>query len=31
MKKIKDGKGTAELTTVAGGKLWAMVKTARSS
>jgi uncharacterized surface protein with fasciclin (FAS1) repeats len=26
MKKIKDGKGTAELTTVAGGKLWAMVK-----
>ena len=23
MKKIKDGKGTAELTTVAGGKLWA--------
>jgi uncharacterized surface protein with fasciclin (FAS1) repeats len=26
MKKIKDGKGTTELTTVAGGKLWAMVK-----
>jgi len=26
MKKIQDGKGTAELTTVAGGKLWAMVK-----
>ena len=26
MKKIKDGNGTAELTTVAGGKLWAMVK-----
>jgi uncharacterized surface protein with fasciclin (FAS1) repeats len=26
MKKIKDGKGTAELTTVAGGKLWASVK-----
>jgi uncharacterized surface protein with fasciclin (FAS1) repeats len=26
MKKIKDGKGTAELTTVAGDKLWAMVK-----
>jgi uncharacterized surface protein with fasciclin (FAS1) repeats len=26
MKKIRDGKGTAELTTVAGGKLWAMVK-----
>jgi uncharacterized surface protein with fasciclin (FAS1) repeats len=26
MKKIKDGKGTAELTTVAGGKLWATVK-----
>jgi uncharacterized surface protein with fasciclin (FAS1) repeats len=26
MKKIADGKGTAELTTVAGGKLWAMVK-----
>jgi len=29
MKKIKDGKGTAELTTVAGGKLWAMVKDGR--
>ena len=26
MKKIKDGNGTAELTTVAGGKLWAMIK-----
>jgi uncharacterized surface protein with fasciclin (FAS1) repeats len=26
MKKIKDGKGTAELTTVAGGKLWASIK-----
>ena len=26
MKKIKEGKGTAEFTTVAGGKLWAMVK-----
>jgi uncharacterized surface protein with fasciclin (FAS1) repeats len=26
MTKIKDGNGTAELTTVAGGKLWAMVK-----
>ena len=26
MKKIADGNGTAELTTVAGGKLWAMVK-----
>ena len=26
MKKITDGKGTAELTTVAGGKLWASVK-----
>jgi uncharacterized surface protein with fasciclin (FAS1) repeats len=26
MKMIKDGKGTAELTTVAGGKLWAMSK-----
>jgi uncharacterized surface protein with fasciclin (FAS1) repeats len=26
MKKIKDGNGTAELTTVAGGKLWASVK-----
>ena len=24
MKKIKAGKGTAELTTVSGGKLWAM-------
>jgi uncharacterized surface protein with fasciclin (FAS1) repeats len=24
--KIKEGKGTAELTTVAGGKLWAMMK-----
>ena len=23
---IKQGKGTAELTTVAGGKLWAMEK-----
>ena len=29
MKKIKDGNGTAELTTVAGGKLWAMVKDGR--
>src|SRR6187399_2155958 len=29
MKKIQDGKGTAELTTVAGGKLWAMVKDGR--
>ena len=26
MKKIEAGNGTAELTTVAGGKLWAMVK-----
>jgi uncharacterized surface protein with fasciclin (FAS1) repeats len=26
MKMIKDGKGTAELTTVAGGKLWVMNK-----
>jgi uncharacterized surface protein with fasciclin (FAS1) repeats len=26
MKMIKDGNGTATLTTVAGGKLWAMVK-----
>jgi uncharacterized surface protein with fasciclin (FAS1) repeats len=26
MKKITDGKGHAELTTVAGGKLWASVK-----
>ena len=26
MKMIKDGNGTAELTTVAGGKLWASVK-----
>jgi len=26
MKMIKDGKGTAELTTVAGGKLWVMSK-----
>jgi uncharacterized surface protein with fasciclin (FAS1) repeats len=26
MKKITDGKGSAELTTVAGGKLWASVK-----
>src|SRR5688500_1954642 len=26
MKKIKDGNGTAELTTVAGGKLWATIK-----
>jgi uncharacterized surface protein with fasciclin (FAS1) repeats len=26
MKKITEGKGTAELTTVAGGRLWAMVK-----
>ncbi len=26
MKMIKDGKGTAELTTVAGGKLWVMKK-----
>ena len=25
MKKIKDGKGTAELTTVEGGKLWVML------
>src|SRR5450755_2749619 len=25
MKRIKDGKGTAELTTVEGGKLWVMV------
>lgn len=25
MKKIKDGNGTAELTTVEGGKLWAML------
>lgn len=25
-KKIKEGNGTAELTTVAGGKLWAMMK-----
>ena len=25
-KAIKDGKGTAELTTVNGGKLWAMMK-----
>jgi uncharacterized surface protein with fasciclin (FAS1) repeats len=25
-KLIKDGKGTAEITTVAGGKLWAMMK-----
>jgi uncharacterized surface protein with fasciclin (FAS1) repeats len=25
-KMIKDGKGTAEITTVAGGKLWAMKK-----
>ena len=24
MKMIKEGKGTAELTTVEGGKLWAM-------
>ena len=31
MKKIKEGNGKAELTTVAGGKLWAMVRTARSS
>jgi uncharacterized surface protein with fasciclin (FAS1) repeats len=26
MKMVKDGKGTAELTTVAGGKLWVMKK-----
>ena len=26
MKKIKDGNGTVELTTVAGGKLWASMK-----
>jgi len=26
MKKIKDGNGTVELATVAGGKLWASVK-----
>lgn len=26
MKKMKDGNGTAELTTVAGGKLWIMKK-----
>jgi uncharacterized surface protein with fasciclin (FAS1) repeats len=26
MKKIKEGNGTAELTTVQGGKLWAMSK-----
>jgi uncharacterized surface protein with fasciclin (FAS1) repeats len=26
MKKIKEGNGTAELTTVEGGKLWAMSK-----
>jgi uncharacterized surface protein with fasciclin (FAS1) repeats len=26
MKKIKAGNGTTELTTVSGGKLWAMVK-----
>ena len=26
MKMIKDGNGTATLTTVAGGKLWAMMK-----
>jgi uncharacterized surface protein with fasciclin (FAS1) repeats len=26
MKMIKEGKGTAELTTVAGGKLWVMSK-----
>jgi uncharacterized surface protein with fasciclin (FAS1) repeats len=26
MKQIKAGNGTAELTTVSGGKLWAMVK-----
>jgi uncharacterized surface protein with fasciclin (FAS1) repeats len=26
MKKITAGNGTAELTTVAGGKLWAMIK-----
>jgi uncharacterized surface protein with fasciclin (FAS1) repeats len=25
MKKIKEGKGTAELTTVEGGKLWLML------
>jgi uncharacterized surface protein with fasciclin (FAS1) repeats len=25
MKKIKDGNGTAELTTVEGGKLWVML------
>ena len=25
-KKIKEGKGTAELATVAGGKLWIMKK-----
>jgi uncharacterized surface protein with fasciclin (FAS1) repeats len=25
-KKIKEGNGTAELTTVAGGKIWAMLK-----
>ena len=25
MKRIKDGKGTAELTTVEGGKLWVML------
>jgi len=29
MKKIQDGKGTAEPTPVAGGKLWAMVKDGR--
>ena len=26
MKMIKDGNGSAELTTVAGGKLWVMNK-----
>jgi uncharacterized surface protein with fasciclin (FAS1) repeats len=26
MKQIKEGNGTATLTTVAGGKLWAMIK-----
>ncbi len=30
MKKVRDGRGTAELTTVSGGKLWAVMNGAKN-